>query len=113
VRQSATELRDLHVKKFISVSLWCSFALSSTECLVMSTESTPLISQSPTQYSSLPPNALFPAPKTLPSASKIAYYDPLSIYNLLGYLSASERLENRGCVARDHLGRYPLYAFRC
>ncbi|KAI9279205.1 hypothetical protein BC943DRAFT_169656 [Umbelopsis sp. AD052] len=72
----------------------------------MPTESTRLISESPTQYSSIPNNtsntSLFEsdAPVNLNSSS---------LYTLYDHVSVSKVLKNNGCVARDHLANERTY----
>ncbi|KAH8553796.1 hypothetical protein BGW37DRAFT_487111 [Umbelopsis sp. PMI_123] len=72
----------------------------------MSTESTRLISKLPTQYLSIPfnsSNSLSLHPHT-PFNLNLTW-----VHKLYDYYSASNLLENRGCVARDHLANERTY----
>jgi hypothetical protein len=75
------------------------------KCLAMSTESTPLISQSSSQYFSIPSNAPNTSPQPLSHPFKPYSHSFTSPYEIYNYCSASKVLENRGSVARDHLGK--------
>ncbi|KAI8584446.1 hypothetical protein K450DRAFT_295975 [Umbelopsis ramanniana AG] len=72
----------------------------------MPTESTRLISESPTQYSSIPTNtsnaSLFQP--DVPLNLKLS-----TLYTLYDHVSVSKVLKNRGCVARDHLANERTY----
>ncbi|CAM0140409.1 unnamed protein product [Umbelopsis sp. WA50703] len=67
----------------------------------MATESAPLISPSPSGYSSIGTNVL---DDNTTSAATSNFDDLIpSVEDIANYLSAAKLLDNRGAVARDHL----------
>ncbi|KAJ2960882.1 hypothetical protein NQZ79_g3857 [Umbelopsis isabellina] len=84
--------------------------LFSLQCIVMSSESTPLISTSRSGYSSIGTN-VSDDNTALPSIPAPSSFDDLisPVADIAIYLSAAKRLENRGSVARDHLAVTQLF----